>query len=225
MLRAPMSCRFAPFTLSVALATLGASCTPAQPACSPDDPCGGNQACVVGRCRDPGANVASVDSTRVVLHATSVAVLSSGDVPVDARVTPLGARRAGDVVVLLQFDADVGQKVEIEGAFLIVEPELASPGPAQPVEIDVVPILSSWSPASVSWARSPSLGVAVGEAKIPAARRAPLRVDVTAHVAKRRGVGYGLALAADGSDPIGARLVTIARSSNGPKLELYLKAP
>lgn len=180
---------------------------------------------MVGRCRPVGANVASVDGTRVVLLATRVAVLSSGDLPIDARVTPLGASRAGDTVVLLSFDADVGQKVEIEGAFLVVEPEPGSPGPTQPITVGVAPILSSWSPGGVSWARSPSLGPSVGEALVPPARRAPLRVDVTAHVAKRRGVGHGLALSADGSDPVGARLITLARSSNGPKLELYLKAP
>ncbi|NUP05328.1 MAG: hypothetical protein HOW73_04620 [Polyangiaceae bacterium] len=213
---------------AAALALLTASCAQSSAPCSPVEAgadCPESDACIVGRCRPPSENVVSVGSRRVVLLARDVVVLSSREVPKDARVTAFGSNASGDIVVLLGFDADVTNDIVVDGAFLVVDPEPSAPGPTAPIDIDVAPILTNWSKENVSWARTPSLGLSIGAARVPPARRTPLRIDVTALVAEQRGVGHGLALMAGGADPVGARLVTLARSSNGPKLELYLSRP
>lgn len=211
--------------LLIAATLCVASCGSDRDVCSPDDPCAEGDSCVIGRCRPASASVVSTETRRVVLLAKDVAVVSSKELPADARVTALGAGATGDVIVLMAFDADVTAAVKIEGAFLVVEPEAAAPGPSSQVVIDVVPVLSPWRADDVSWGRTPSVGQALGEARVTPAKRAALRVDVTELVSNRRGVGHGLALVASGADPIGARLVTMARSTDGPKLELYLSGP
>lgn len=215
------------FVAAVGVTSLG--CAGDHAACSPvgqqDGSCG-EGACVVGQCRAPTASVVAVESRRVVVLARDVAVLSSAsDVQKDARVVPFGAAASGDAIVLMSFDADVTKAVTVDGAFLVVEPEAASPGPTSAITIEIAPILAPWKSPAVSWGRTPTLGLAAAEVRIPPSRRTPMRVDVTEIVSKQRGIGHGLALVASGSDPIGARLVTAARSSNGPRLELYLKGP
>lgn len=204
-------------------------CANDRAACSPVGDADGScaeGACVVGRCRAPSASVVAVESRRVVVLARDVAVLSSAaEVEKDARVVPFGAAASGAAIVLMSFDADVTNAVTVDGAFLVVEPEAASPGPTSAVRLEVAPILAPWKSPTVSWGRTPTLGLAVAEVRVPPSRRSPLRVDVTEIIAKQRGIGHGLALVASGSDPVGARLVTAARSSNGPRLELYLKGP
>lgn len=167
----------------------------------------------------------SAGTRRIVLQAREVAVLSSRDIPPDTQVTAFGSRASGNVMVLLAFDTDIAGDVTIDGAFLVIDPEPASPGPMAPVHIEVAPIVVPWATNLVSWGRAPSMGLALADVRVPTARRAPVRVDVTEHVARERGVGHGLALLSDGADPIGARLMTMARSTTGPKLELYLKDP
>lgn len=205
------------------LATLSGGCATGVP-CTPETVCGATGACVIGRCREITAEVVTVESRRVVLLARKAAVVSSSDVPDDARATAFGAAASGEVVVLLDFDGDVGNDVEVEGAFVVMEPEVGSPGPTEAVTIDVRPVLGPWD-IGVSWGRTPSLGLPLGAARVPPARRGAVRFDVTGLVAKKRSVGHGLALVARGDDPVGARMITMARSTSGPKLELYLKGP
>ena len=150
-------------------------------------------------------------------------MLSSHDVPVDAPVTAFGASASGDLIVLVDFDSAVGDRVEVVGAFLIVDPEPASPGPAAAVEIEVAPVIGAWQTELISYGRAPGLGPSLSRTLIPPAKRAPLRLDVTEFVSKRKQSAQRFALSASGSDPVGARLVTEAESSIGPRLELYLK--
>ena len=210
--------------LAVALA-LATSCaqTSGEP-CSAAVPCGDGDRCVVGACRPGREPIAPEKSRRVVLLARDVAVLSSSErVATDAAVTPFGARGAGEVIVLLSFDGALGRSVDVASAFVVLDPEAASPGPTAPITIDAAEILGPWAEADPSWGRAPRVGPSIGTASIPAARRAPLRVDVTRSVARARGTGFGIALRASGDDPIGARLMTGAGGSSGPRLELYLK--
>lgn len=145
------------------------------------------------------------------------------DQEVDAEVAALGAARSGDLVVLMDFDGRVAVTTEIVAAFLLVDPEPSSPGPTAPIDVAVRPIVASWDLAAVSYGRTPSLGGELTRTRVPPARRAPLRLDVTRFVAKRHGAGLGFALSASGDDPVGARLLMLVESSVGPRLELYLK--
>lgn len=194
-----------------------------QPCSNREADCDSELACVVNRCRPKAEAVVPTESRRVVIPAKRVAVLSSRDVDVDAEVTAFGAAAAGDVIVLLDFDAGVTSAVEVTGAFLVVDPEPASPGPTAPVAIALSPVLGAWSDDFISYGRAPRLGPTLSKSEIPPARRAALRLDVTEVVAKNKLAGQRFALTASGDDPIGARLVTLAESSLGPRLELYLK--
>jgi hypothetical protein len=178
---------------------------------------------VVNRCRPKAEAVVPTESRRVVVPARRVAVLASHELAVDAEVTAFGAAAVGDLIVLLDFDAAVTSAVEVTGAFLVVDPELASPGPAATVSVTLSPVLGAWDDGFISYGRAPRLGPPLSKSEIPPARRAPLRLDVTEFVSKNKLGGQRFALTASGDDPVGARLVTLAQSSVGPRLELYLK--
>lgn len=205
--------------LLLALLAAGAGGCQRELCSPPASSCPGEQGCVVGVCRDKDSAVVPAESRRVVLHATEVRVLAEHGAASDA-VVALGAEGPGEARVLMRFDATLSEAAEVEGAFLVLDPERESPGPSAPVSVEVAPILAEWHPASASWGRMPVLGAPLARLTVPPARRAPLRFDVTEQV--RRGVGAGLALAASGGDPVGARFVTRAQASDGPKLELYL---
>lgn len=205
------------FVLTSACASQG------QPCSNREADCDSELACVVNRCRPKAEAVVPTESRRVVVPARRVAVLASHELAVDAEVTAFGAAAVGDVIVLLDFDAGVTSAVEVTGAFLVVDPELASPGPTAPISVALSPILGPWDDGFISYGRAPALGPPLTESKVPPARRAALRLDVTEFVAKNKLGGQRLALTASGDDPVGARLVTLAHSSVGPRLELYLK--
>lgn len=210
------------FTCALVLGANG--CGGRGSACSPDEnTCGEGLGCVVGVCRKLDERVVSLSTMRVVMPARRVAVLSSSDLEETAPVTAFGASTSGDVIVLMAFDGDIGSKASIAGAFVVLDPEPASPGPTETIDVDVAPVLGSWEKGSLSWGRVPPLGAKLGSARVMPARRAPVRIEVTSHVKRMRGVGYGLAIRASGDDPVGARLITASGSSGGPRLELYLE--
>ncbi len=207
-------------TFAVAIA-LVSGCASAPAPC--DGGCASGERCVVGRCRPDGKPVVPEEARRVVLLARDVAVLSTGELPTDAGIVPFGASVAGSTTVLLSFDSAYSDTAELTGAFLVLDPDPASPGPARPVDVDLVQVLGSWSSEVASVGRTPTLSTTVLSVTVPPARRAPLRLDVTELVGRTRGGGHGLALVARGDDPIGARFVAAAGDSTGPRLELYLK--
>ena len=207
-------------TFAVAIA-LASGCAGAPAPC--DGGCASGERCVVGRCRPDGRPVVPEEARRVVLLARDVVVLSSGDLPTDVGVVPLGAGVAGSTTVLLSFDAAYSPTAELTGAFLVLDPDPASPGPARPVALDVAQVLGAWSSTNASVGRTPSLSPSFASLTLPPTRRAPLRVDVTEIVSRTRGGGHGLALLSRGDDPIGARFIVAAGDSTGPRLELYLK--
>ena len=211
------------FFFATLLAAPGCGAGSAAP-CTPSDPCSGTDRCVVGVCRPAREPVAPEQSRRLVLLARDVAVLSPAEhLGVDSDVTPFGARIADEVLVLLRFDGQIGDRAELSAAFVVLDPEPASPGPTGPIRLEAASVLDAWESGGTSWGRAPRIGPAIGAAIIPTARRAPVRIDVTRAIARARGTGFGLALRASGDDAYGARLVTAAGDSSGPRLELYLK--
>lgn len=208
---------------SIAFALLAAGCAPTSAPCAFAYGCEGSESCIVGRCRPTSAEVVPAGSRRIVLLARDVAVLSTSDLPKDAPVVPFGSRSSGDTTLLLSFDSAYGDKVELEGAFLVIDPETTSPGPTSPVHVDVVRVLGPWDLAHVSVGRTPPLSLAFASAEIPPARRLPLRIEVTEAVALSRGKSFGLGIVASGDDPVGARFMSARGDTGGPRLELYVK--
>lgn len=159
----------------------------------------------------------------MVLEPIEVALLSSKERErVDVPAIGFGRVSAGDVVMLLSFDDTLGSEVEIDHAFLVLEPVEGAPSPFAPVPIEVAPILEEWSRESVSWGRRPEIGL--GEKVADAAPRArrSLRVEVTRMIEETRG-RHGIAVLASGQDPIGAFYATGLGRGTAPRLELYLK--
>ena len=202
-----------------------AGCAPhdAPGLCRSQGECDKSTACIVGRCRPRAEPPVLVASRRVVLEPTEVAILSSRQAErIDPSTIGFGRASAGDVVMLLAFDDALGSEVELEAAFLVLEPADGAPTPYAAVPIEVSGIREAWSRESVSWGRQPSIGLPETVADATPRARSSLRIDVTrlfGSVAAR----HGIAVLAKGKDPIGAFYATGLGAGIAPRLELYLK--
>ncbi len=206
------------------LATL-VGCAPrdAPGLCRGQGECDKNRACIVGRCRPRAEPVVPLASRRIVLEPTKVAVLSSRENErVDPSTIGFGRASAGDVVMLLAFDDALGSDVELDSAFLVLEPAEGAPSPFSPVPIEIASIRDEWSRESVSWGRQPSLGLPETVADATPRSHNSLRIDVT-HFFGSAQTGHGIAILAKGKDPIGAFYATGLGTGTAPRLELYLK--
>ncbi len=194
-----------------------------QPVCDKDRPCSDGLGCVVGRCIEASAEAVPLESKRIVLSPTALAVVDqSGGSDSDA-VVALGTARRGETRVLLQFEAGFGADIEIQRAFLVLHGEPSAVGPSSEVVLDAAPILSAWSPTSTSWGRQPSIGLPTTSLRLSRASRAPLRFDVTEAMRSVRNRQFGLAVVGTGSDPIGVRVELAAGAPRGPRLEVFFK--
>ena len=74
----------------------------------------------------------------------------------------LTALREADALcqVVRAFESELGATAELAAAFLVLDPEPASPGPSGPVRIEASEILSAWGDGDPSWARAPRTGPA-----------------------------------------------------------------
>lgn len=207
-----------------AAALSGSACAPhdAPGLCRGQGDCDKDTACIVGRCRPRAAPVVSTSSRRVVLEPTEVALLTSKERErVDVPAVAFGRISSGDVVLLLAFDDTLGSEVEVEHAFLVLDPADDAPSPYAAVPIEVAPILETWSCDAVSWGRSPETGLPETVADASPQGHRSLRVEVT-HLLEARG-RHGFAVSATARDPIGAFYATGIGASAAPRLELYLK--
>ncbi|MFO0618351.1 MAG: hypothetical protein U0414_37505 [Polyangiaceae bacterium] len=209
-----------------ALASAAIACGSRDPAllCEGATDCDVGQGCLVGRCRPATSAVVPPASRRVVLDATDVAVLSSrASEPVHLDVIALGRASLGEVVLLLRFDAELGPRVSVDSAFVVLDPVDRAPAPASPIDVSIAAIEVPWDSSSVSWTRKPTTGVAETVARNLPRGRAPLRIDVT-DLMRRSGLANGVAIYAQGNDPIGALYSTGLGAGAAPRLELYLVA-
>lgn len=209
------------------IASLAIACGSRDPGllCEGASDCDIGKGCLVGRCRPATSAVVAPESRRVVLPATDVAVLTSrASEPVHVDAIALGRAALGDVVLLLQFDADLGPSVTVDSAFVTLDPVERAPAPASRIDVSIAAIDVPWDSGSVSWMRQPTTGVAETVAGNLARGRTPLRIDVT-DLLRRTGLKNGVAIYAKGSDPIGALYSTGLGAGVAPRLELYLVAP
>lgn len=211
---------------SFAIASLAIACGSRDPSllCDGASDCDIGKGCLVGRCRPATSAVVPPASRRVVLTATDVAVLTSrSSEPVSVDAIALGRAALGDVVVLVRFDADLGPNVNVESAFVTLDPVERAPAPASPIDVSVAAIEVPWDSTSVSWMRQPTTGVAETVAGNLPRGRTPLRIDVT-DMMRRSGLSNGVAIFAKGHDPVGALYSTGLGVGVAPRLEIYVSA-
>jgi hypothetical protein len=208
------------------LAASGSSCAPrdAQGLCRGQGECDKDSSCIVGRCRPRAEPAVAPGARRVVLEPSEIAVVSSKERErVEVPALGFGRIASGEVALLLSFEDEIGGDVEIERAFLVLDPLDDAPSPVAPVPIEVAPIREAWSRDSVSWARKPATGLAEIVADASPRAHKSLRVEVTELLVSTEG-HHGFALSAGPRDPIGAFYATGLGGGAPPRLELYLKA-
>ncbi len=235
----PPTVRSLPGTLPLALAAALASCAaPLEDGrpCSPADARGGaalceqGRSCVAGRCRPADAPPSPADALRVVLAPVDLAVVASrgsggGGLDFPGAVA-LGRGASGTVVLLFRFAATWRDDAEVVSAFLVLDELEGAPPSTGTITFEMARVVEPWQPATVSWGRSPRLGLprAAGRARVRPA--VPLRVDVTPLVrewARRDTDDHGIALLARGDDAYGALIAMGVSQGNGPRLEVYVK--
>lgn len=207
-----------------AIASTAIACGSRDPAllCEGPPDCDVGKSCLVGRCRPAASAVVAPESRRVVLTATDVAVLTSrSSEPVQLDAIALGRASLGEVVLLIRFDAALGPRVNVDSAFVTLDPVERAPAPRSPIDVSIAAIEAPWDSSSVSWMRQPTTGVAETVAKNLPRGRVPLRIDVT-ELLRSSGLSNGVAIYAKGSDPIGALYSTGLGSGVAPRLEIYL---
>lgn len=164
------------------------------------------------------------DSRRLVLEATAVAVVRAGAGRHDALppTVTFGGPPSRSEQLLVEFAHELGD-VEIDTAFLLLEPALGAEPTASDVAIDVAVVSEAWASGTAGEPPSSSgpSAAGIGRTRPPA----PLRIDVTALVrelARQSQSGHGLVLRAVSPSPRGAVYSTGANGP-APRLDLYLR--
>ena len=192
--------------------------------------CDTGKACVIGRCRAPEEAPAAIDTRRVILTPTDLAVIAATGAPSPIAEVPetvaLGRAEGGTVALLLRFEAPWRDDSEVVSAFVVLDPLDSAPPAAQPAVFESARILEPWQPAVVSWGRQPRLDLPRLAAVIRAIPGMPVRIDVTALVrewASRRADDHGLALLVHGDDRLGSTFSMGITGGAGPRLEAYVR--
>ncbi len=192
--------------------------------------CDTGASCVVGRCRAVDEAPAAIDTRRVILAPSDVAVIAAAGASSSAEGVPetiaLGRAGGGTVALLLRFAASWRDDAEVLSAFVILDPIESAPPAALPAVFESARILEPWQPTVVSWGRQPRLDLPRLAAVIRAIPGTPVRVDVTALVrawSSRRADDHGLALLVHGDDRIGSAFSMGVTGGAGPRLEAYVR--
>jgi hypothetical protein len=210
-----------------ALVTVIAGCGGAQRPCLQAGDCGDKHACVVGVCRRTNEAPVDVSLRRLVLRPDRLAVVTSRSRDAfDPAEIPFGRESAGQVLLLLHFDAPFSPDTDVRSAFLVLDPLPDVPPSSAPVPVSVVRILSPWTADGSSWSRLPRLSPIESTWRASTWGLRPLRIDVTAIVRRwreARADDHGLALLAGPQDAFGARYATGIGHGQGPTLDIYLR--
>jgi hypothetical protein len=212
----------------VAIVSVVASgCTRGPAPCMAPSSCAAGQICAAGRCVKAGTEGASIDSQRVVVAPSELAVVSArgGDPTLPAEI-PFGNAASGSMVVLLKFPMPWGNRARVASAFLTFEPSPGALPESRPVTVSVARVLEPWSAAAVTWARLPKLSRTEVSALATTGPPKTFRIDVTPIVqrwARGRADDQGIALMAAPDAPVGAIYATGVSGAAGPRLDVYLR--
>jgi hypothetical protein len=192
--------------------------------------CEAGKSCVIGRCRATDEAPAAIDTRRVILAPSAVAVIAaSGARPALAEVPEtiaLGRAEGGSVALLLRFEASWRDDAEVLSAFVVLDPVDSAPPASLPAVFESARILDPWEPTVVSWGRQPRLELPHLAGIIRAIPGTPVRIDVTSLVREwpqRRADDHGVALLVHGDDRVGSTFTMGITGGAGPRLEAYVR--
>lgn len=192
--------------------------------------CETGKSCVIGRCRAPDEAPAAIDTRRVLLAPSAVAVIAATGARSATAEVPetiaLGRAEGGAVALLLRFEASWRDDAEVLSAFVILDPVDSAPPASLPAVFESARILEPWQPSVVSWGRQPRLDLPRLAAVIRAIPGTPVRIDVTSLVREwpqRRADDHGVALLVHGDDRLGSTFTMGITGGAGPRLEAYVR--
>jgi hypothetical protein len=200
------------------------ACASSRIPCRSPSACPEGSECLAHRCAPLGAEPVDPGSQRRVLEPSHVAVVHTagpGRQGLPPQVT-LGGPAARSEQLLVRF-APTWQDMQVDTAFLLIEPDRDAEPTAEDVPIEVALAAADWGSGSLSSAPGTRGPVSDGLART----RPPsvLRIDVTAQlreVEREPGKDHGLVVRAVGASTRGAVYQTGADGA-GPRLDVYLR--
>jgi len=215
---------------------LGIGCAAGPVPCASPSHCATGSECLAHRCVPLGSDPVAAGSLRLVLEAEQVAVVRGADHAPGTGLPPtvtFGGPPATNQELLLRFPRGWAS-LEIDSAFLLLEPAPGADPSAADVPVRVALAAAAWTPGSAAHAPGERGPHSSGLART----RPPgvLRVDVTAQLQAlqtqggRRGRSeqgrsdYGLVVRAESSSERGATYQTGAGGAL-PRLDVYGRGP
>jgi hypothetical protein len=206
---------------AIAMLAMGCARRPTTVVCAAPGTCGVGKICAAGRCVQPAVDPVPSDADRIVVAASDMAVVSSGE----SSAFPQEIALARAPVVLLRFPAPWGNRARIAAAFLTLDVGDASSADGRPLAFTVARVLEPWSPSGVSWGRLPRLSAPLATTEVTPPHRS-LRIDVTAVVARwalRESDEQGIALWASSTGATSPTYATGVLGAPGPRLDVYVR--
>jgi hypothetical protein len=208
--------------IGAALSTSGCAASP-RPCRSPSV-CPEGSECLADRCLPLGAEPVAPDSRRIVLDPIALAVVRAGARPESALppTVTFGGPARQDEQLLVTFPDRWGP-IEIDTAFLLLEPALDAEPSATDIAIGVSVAASRWrsgTAGEIPASHGPT-AAGVGRTRPPAA----LRIDVTAlvrEIARKPDAAHGLLVHAEHPGPRGA-VYSTGIDGPPPRLDVYFR--
>jgi hypothetical protein len=202
---------------------MGGCAASPRPCLSPSACPEGNE-CLANRCLPLGAEPVATDSRRIVLDPVAMAVVRAGARQQSALppTVTFGGPASQDEQLLVAFPDRWGP-VEIDTAFLLLEPALDAEPSASDIEIGVAIAAGEWRSGTgggVPASHGPKAN-GLGRTRPPAA----LRVDVTALVremARQPRSAHGFLVRAERPGPRGA-VYSTGVDGPAPHLDVYFR--
>jgi len=220
--------RLAAFVASAFIVAAGAlsisGCGAAPRPCLSPSACPDGSECLAHRCLPLGAEPVAPDSRRVVLDPVAMAVVRAGARQQNALppTVTFGGPASQDEQLLVAFPDSWGP-VEIDTAFLLLEPALDAEPSASDVDIGVTIAAGEWrsgTAGDMPTSHGPKAN-GLGRTRPPAA----LRIDVTALVremARQSGNAHGFLVRAARPGPRGA-VYSTGIDGPAPRLDVYFR--
>jgi hypothetical protein len=211
------------FIIGCAALWLG-GCAAAPRPCRSPTACPEGSECLANRCLPLGAEPVDPDSQRIVLDPVAVAVVRPGARAQSALppTVTFGGPASRDEQLLVAFPDRWGP-VEIDTAFLLLEPALDAEPSAGDIEIGVVVAAGEWRSGTAGEAPASHgpKAAGLGRTQPPAA----LRIDVTAlvrEIARQPQGTHGLVVRAEHPGPRGA-VYSTGTDGPAPRLDVYFR--
>jgi hypothetical protein len=207
------------------------ACTRDPVPCTSAGSCSSDSECLANRCVPLGSDPVALDTRRIVLSPSVIAVVSSrgteqeGSAALPSSVTFGGASEAASALYL-RFEPSWRSARRVDNAFLVLEPLPGTPGDPEDVPVEAWRIAGRWQTSDLSWVHQPKRAPPFARGLARSSPPSPLRIDVTAivrHWHEHARSERGLVVKSAGGGAFGASFATGASGGAAPRLELYVR--